>query len=543
MTRIIKYFAVFLVAASVLAWAYTSWVHAGHLGVGAGDHEKSKRPLYVYPGNYRDKINQLKTKFQQDFGYELLDMDKGWVPEEIERIQAAFSQLPKSLYQLPGLKGFYRSNSLQTESRDVSGIPAATFPKFTKVYRKQTETYLVVVDNQSLRIEFYDDLFYESLDDFYNILHHEMGHVFDLAYGFLSFQQEWLSVSQFRILNLPALDGSPDSDYLYTLLNNPEVPHYAPTSERNLPTYSRQNMQEDFANSFAAYIHYPYFKYSHPKRYQYFKKRVFQGKEYFSNRHETGYVELIISDFNNALMSKEWNQVINIVKESSRFLNLDVEAIILAGLKQAIEEKISESVDVKLAVASCYLYHPGALKFRRDLLINGRIKLGGVFKNERCFRLGRRAFEDGSARWPMSDVFFYQKKGRDYIQFLDPVIMYAYARGFKTEYVWRLSLAGNSSIILAEGRAGPFTSGNGSVMIDLEGTTIGKYGLVEGRELILELGARRKHPRVSSDLNSNPTQIRFLVQPWFEYMGPEHPNIRIHYPVGGIGEVKPISGQ
>jgi len=142
----------------------------------------------------------------------------------------------------------------------------------------------------------------------------------------------------------------------------------------------------------------------------------------------------------------------------------------------------------------------------------------------------------------MSDVFFYQKKGRDYIQFLDPVIMYAYARGFETEYVWRLSLAGNSSIILAEGRAGPFTSGNGSVMIDLEGTANGKYGLVEGRELILELGARRKHPRISKDLKSNPTQIRFLVQPWFEYMGPEQPKIRIHYPVGGSGEVKPISG-
>lgn len=543
MVRIINYFTVFLVAVTVLTGAYTSWVHASHSGVGADDHEKSKRPLYVYPGDYRDQINQLKTKFQQDFGYELLDRDKGWVPDEIERIQAALSQLPKFFYNLPGLKGFYRSNSLQTKSRDVSGIPAATFPKFIKVYRKQTETYLVVVDNQSLRIEFYDDLFYESLEDFYNIVHHEMGHVFDLAHGFMSFQQEWLSVSQFRILNLPALDGTPGSDYLYTFLNKPEVPHYAPTSERHLPTYSRQNMQEDFANSFAAYIHYPYFKYSHPKRYQYFKKHVFQGKEYFSKRHETGYVELILSDFNNALKSQKWGQVINIVKESSRFQNLDVELRILAGLKEISEKKLSESVDVNLAIASCYLYHPEALEFRKNLLNNGRIKLNGVFKNERCMRLGRRAFEEGSARWPMSDVFFYRKKGSDFIQFLDPVILHAYARGFETEYVWRLSLSGNSSRILAEGRAGPFTKGNGSVLIDLEGTAIGKYELVEGRKLILELGARRKHPQVSSDLTSNPTQIRFMVQPLFEYIGPEQPKIRIHYPVGGFGEVKPISGQ
>ena len=80
-------------------------------------------------------------------------------------------------------------------------------------------------------------------------------------------------------------------------------------------------------------------------------------------------------------------------------------------------------------------------------------------------------------------------------------------------------------------------------MIDLENTAIGKYRLVEGHELILELGAQRKHSQASFDLNSNPTQIRFLVQPWFEYMGPEQPKIRVHYPVSSSGEVKSGSGQ
>jgi len=538
-----KLFLVLLVAVTVLIGIHTPRVHASHLGIASDDHAKSKRPLYVYPGNYRDQINQLKEKFEQDYGYELMDLDKEWIPDEIERIQAAFSQLPKNFYHLSGLKGFYRSNRLQTKSEDVRGVPAATFPKFTKIYRKQTDTYLVVVDDQPLRIEFYNDLFYEGLEDFYNIVHHEMGHIFDLAHGFISFQQEWLSVSQFRILNLPALDANPNSDYLYTLLNKPEVPHYAPTSERHLPTYSRQNMQEDFANSVAAYIHYPYFKYSHPQRYQYFKKHVFQGKEYVSNHIETNYMELVLSDFNKALMSKEWDRVINIAKESSRFLHLAVEIKILEGLKRTLVKTTSENVNVKLAVASCYLYHPEALELRKDLLVKGKIPLGRVLKNERCFRLGRRAFESVSARWPMSDVFFFRKQDRDYIQFLDPVVLNAYARGFETEYVWRLSLSGNSSRIIAEGKAGPFGRVNGSVVIDLESTAIGKYRLVEGHELILELGAQRKHPQASSDLNSNPTQIRFLVQPWFKYMGPEQPNIRVHYPVSRSGEVKPISGQ
>lgn len=543
MKRIMKTFLVLLVAVTIFIGIPTPWIHANHLGIASDDHAKSNNPLYVYPGNYRDQINQLKEKFKQDYGYELMDLDKGWIPDEIERIQAAFSQLPTNFYHLSGLKGFYRSNSLQTESENVSGIPAATFPKFTRIYRKQTDTYWVVVDTQPLRIEFYNDLFYEGLEDFYNIVHHEMGHVFDLAHGFLSFKQEWLSVSQFRILNLPALDANPDSDYLYTLLNKPEVPHYAPTSERHIPTYSRQNMQEDFANSVAAYIHYPYFKYSHPQRYRYFKKYVFQDREYVSKLTETNYMELVLSDFNKALMSKEWDRVINIVKENSRSLHLDVEVKILEGLNRVADKKISESVDVKLAFASCYLYHPEALKLRKDLLVKGRIHLGRILKNERCFRLGRRAFEGGSARWPMSDVFFFRKEGRDYIQFLDPAALNAYARGFETEYVWRLSLSGNNSRILAEGKAGPFGEVNGSVVIDLENTAIGKYRLVEGHELILELGAQRKHSQASFDLNSNPTQIRFLVQPWFEYMGPEQPKIRVHYPVSSSGEVKSGSGQ
>ena len=238
------------------------------------------------------------------------------------------------------------------------------------------------------------------------------------------------SSGRFRILNLPALDGTPNSDFLYTLLNKPDVPHYAPTSDRHLPTYSRQNMQEDFANSVAAYIHYPYFKYSHPQRYEYLKEHVFLNKEYVSRRDESEYLPLVLADFNKALAAKDWDQVINVARENSRSPRHDMEIKIVEGLKRSIESKFSKTADLKLAIASCYLYHPGGIELRRGLLISGRIQLADVLKNERCFRLGRRAFEGGSAQWPMSDVFFYRNADRDYVQFMDPVVFNASARGF-----------------------------------------------------------------------------------------------------------------
>ena len=272
-----------------------SEVQASHLGTVGEDHQKGKRPLYVYPGNYREEISRLKEQFKSAFGYELMDLDEGWRPEEIERLHNAFSRLPENFYRIKGLKGFYRGAQLRvrssgptaSEAPDNSGIPAATFPRFTSIYRQAHQSYQVILTDEPLRIEFYNALFYESEEDFDNIVHHEMGHVFDLSHGFLTFQNEWLELSRFHILHLPALDGKADSDFLYTLVSDPGVLNYSPVSSRHLPTYSRENPQEDFANSIAAYIHYPYFQYTHPKRYQFLKDHVFGAKEYFKETRET----------------------------------------------------------------------------------------------------------------------------------------------------------------------------------------------------------------------------------------------------------------
>ena len=265
----------------------------------------SEGKAYEAPADYRTQINLLKEKFKKDYGYELLDLDEGWKSEDIVKFDKVFSGLPKTFYHLPGL-GFYRTDQLRSESTDSENVPAAAFPAFTTVYRQLGDSYNVYFADEDPRIEFYNSLQYESPDDFANIIQHEMGHVFDLTNGFLSMSAEWLAISHFRIINMPAMDAKRDDDYIYAFVNDVGTDVYAPVSSRNLPTYSRQNPQEDFANSVAAYINYPYFRYSHPDRYRFMKDKVFGGKEYFPAGGGAGYEVKVLSDMDQPIGNNDW---------------------------------------------------------------------------------------------------------------------------------------------------------------------------------------------------------------------------------------------
>jgi len=117
---------------------------ASHMGTPGEESHKHERPLYAYPGNYRDEVNRLKEKFKQAFGYELMGLDEEWRPEEIERLHSAFARLPDNFYRIAELKGFYRVSRLviagaepgAPEAPTASGIPAAAFPRFSVVHRK-----------------------------------------------------------------------------------------------------------------------------------------------------------------------------------------------------------------------------------------------------------------------------------------------------------------------------------------------------------------------------------------------------------------------
>ena len=143
--------------------------------------EEAKRPFYEYPGDYGQQVNQLKDNFKTQFGYELLDLELLWKPDEIKELTLAFDKLPETFLHIPGVKGFYHLSKLRAgpEGMPVDNIPAATFPGFQTVYRNSNLSYQVEVDDQEPRIEFFHALFYEDREKFQNIVQHEMAHVFD----------------------------------------------------------------------------------------------------------------------------------------------------------------------------------------------------------------------------------------------------------------------------------------------------------------------------------------------------------------------------
>jgi len=510
---------------------------ASHMGAHEGPGKKKDRPLYIYEGNYRDEINSLKDQFKQAYGYELMDLDTGWRPEEIRKLHQTFAQLPENFYRIGKLKGFYRASELTLpnsgsgaeELPDPSGIPAATFPRFMTVYRQTHQQYQVALTDEPLRIEFYNSMFYKGEDDFANIVHHEMGHIFDLSHGFLTFQDDWLNLAGFRILHLPALDGKPDSDFLFTLVNDPGIAHYSPVSQQHLPTYSRENPQEDFANSVAAYRHYPYFQYTHPRRYRFIREKVFQGKEYFpADTRE--YAVIILERFQKSLKENNWEEVIRVVREQSRFANNTIEAKMVEEFQKVMARGASPDSDEQLAKASCYLVHPRALEIRQELLAARRIQLGKVFREQRCQIISKKMFEGDQARWPLMQVRFYRENGQAIVQFLDPAALTAYARGYETRYQWKLNVTTPRLRVISAGEALEAGEPKGAFTLDLKKTAKGRYKFPVNREVVLEVRAVRSHAHQSQPLESEWARLRLVVQPEFEYLGPKGASFHILYP-------------
>jgi len=496
-----------------------------------GLSQEPKRPYYEHPGNYRDEINRLKVEFVNKFGYELIDLEHEWRPWEIEKISIAFSKLPKKFLKIKGIKGFYHLSQFRggPEGISVDDIPAATFPTFQTVYRNARMAYQVEVDNQQPRIEFYSNLFYEDQKSINNIVQHEMAHIFDMFENYLSFSKEWLQITDFKILHLPALDSRPGDDYLFAPLNNFEKLHYAPVSSLQLPTYSRQNPQEDFANSIAAYINYPYFQFSHPKRYQFLKEKVFEGKYYFPEE-KIGYLEKVALDFQRAIENKNWEKAIEIAEEVGRDYEPEVEKKLSLIIENEIKNAPNSVRDLKLALASCYLVDPNSLKIRKNLIRKKRVPLQTLLKNRRCALMARRSFEKELGLWSMQNIYFFKSKGQAYIQFIDPVSLTSRARGFDTRYNWRIFNEG-SAVHLAEGNFIEDAINPGSVKINLEETAVGSLNLPSGKPLILEIGVQRVHPVDFKRLNSKIAKIRFVIPAGFNYDGPKQPKIRVVYPL------------
>lgn len=485
---------------------------------------------YEAPANYREQINELKEKFKKDYGYDLLDLDEGWTSDDIVKMDKVFSELPKTFYRLPGLNGLYRTEQLRREASQVApeDIPAAAFPSFITIYRQVGTSYNVYIEDEDPRVELYNSLQYESPEDLANIVHHEMGHAFDLTNGFLSFSAEWLALSHFRVINIPALDGQKDSDYIYALVNDVGTDVYAPVSSRHLPTYSRQNPQEDFANSVAAYIHYPYFQYSHPDRYRFMKDKVFGGKEYFPSGDAKSYEDKVLSDMDQAIGKSDWDEVVRIAVEVSRAYHPQLQVKVIARLGQAVQASVNGDSIVKLGVASCLLYEPESLELRQNLVRSKKVAADVFAKDEYCARVGREMYENVQVNWPVLSVYFYREGDANIVQFLDPALLTSHLRGFDSIYTWRLFLADSPKKPIAEGQM-VVGKGSGAVKIDLGKTLKGKLVLPEGELLELEIGVKRQNIKTFKTFESPVERTRFVVQPWFKYMGDS--KIKVVYPV------------
>ena len=493
----------------------------------------SKRKFYEYPGDYGQEVQKLMDKFKADFGYELVEFGQAWRTDQMERLHSAFSELPPTFYRMPGVKGLYRLDAIMADSGQVPAneIPAAVLPAFKTIYEHETKSYKVFVGDQDPRAEFYNPLFYEDETHFKNIVHHEMAHLFDMTHGFLSFSKEWVVLTKYRVLNIPPLDGKTGSDFIYTLLNDADVDNYAPISIRHLPTYSRQNIQEDFANSVAAYIHYPYFRYSHPARYKFLKEKVFGGREYFpADEQNRSYHDKVLADLESAISKKDWPSVAGILVEVSRGYHPKLESEMVRYLREAIESGPAEQDrDHQLGLASCYLLDPGALKLRERLVRETRIPVENFLKKERCVRVSGNTFEKSLVKWPVMNAYFFRENDRDFLQFLDPIIGVAHARGYDTKYIWRVFAEDAGTRPIAQGNLVVMEGGNGSVKIDLATAEKGNL-LPEGKILVLELGVTRSHPTKFKTFNSEISKIRFVAQPWFHHRERELPSIRVIYP-------------
>ena len=505
----------------------------------AHGNDSSKRPFYEYKGNYGEEVASKKSKFKNKFGYNLIDMGRNWSPIELDVVYDAFDQLPSGFHRISGLKNLYRLENIVSNSENTprDNIPAATHPSFTTIFENISQSYRVFVEKQELRVELYNPLFQEDRIDLINIIQHEMAHAFDLSRGFLSFSDEWISLTKFKVVHIFALDGVQDSDSLYALVNDPNVNNYAPIARRNISTYSRQNPQEDFANSVTAYIHYPYFRYTHPARYKFLKKNVFDGKEYFFNDPNlNGFEEKVSSDLEKALNSGAWSDVSAILVELSRGYFPIFEKKIINRIKKILGTMtVSQQKDRTLGLATCYLMQPEGLDLRKNLIRAGRISVKEVLKDPQCLRYARDAFEKQLSKWAPSNLYFYQDGDSDFIQFVDPVLSAGYVRGFETEYVWKIFLEGVGLELLAEGSSFWGKGGNGSVRINLKKSSVRNFKIPQGKILRIELMARRTHPINFKSFVSERTGARFILQPWFSYIGPKRPQIRVSFPANPLG--------
>ena len=254
-----------------------------------------------------------------------------------------------------------------------------------------------------------------------------------------------------------------------------------------------------------------------------------KAKKVFAIPGITNFKDRVNLDLENSLSNGAWIDVKNILIELSRGYFPELERKVINRIDKALGTmSVSTEKDTILGLATCYIMQPESLDLRKKLIRSNRIPVKAFLKDPKCFRHARDSFEKSLSKWSPSNLYFYQDNNDiSFIQFIDSVLSTAHVRGFNTKYSWKIFIEGGSKMPFAQGNVMMKEGGNGSIQLNLMKSADKKFKFPEGQILRLELVAKRTHPRNFKSLESERTGIRFIVQPWFDYIGPNPPKIRV----------------
>ena len=155
--------------------------------------------------------------------------------------------------------------------------------------------------------------------------------------------------------------------------------------------------------------------------------------------------------------------------------------------------------------------------------------LKDILGERRCRQTARLPFEKGFTKLPATNIYFYRENDAPFIQFLDSMAPLSNARGFRSKYIWTLSLSNGGKVIASGEKSG--INGKDSIKIDLNKSSNQKFQLPFGQLLTLKITIKRNHSKTFKTFDSSAAQVQFVAQSWFKYFPNDQIKPKVIYPL------------